>query len=100
VLPRTPIEQLIADLTAEILGSELIDMSRNFLELGGHSLMAVQLVARTREEFDVEPPLRLLYESSLADLARFVFDELAQADQARADQARADQARADQARAG
>jgi non-ribosomal peptide synthetase component F/acyl carrier protein len=82
VAPRTPIEQLVADMTAEVLGADRIDMDSNFLELGGHSLMAVQLVIRAREEFDMELPLRLLYEATLADLAAFVFDELARADSA------------------
>lgn len=77
VAPRTPIEQMVADTTAEILGTDHVDMSSNFLELGGHSLMAVQLVIWAREEFDVELPLRLLYEATLADLAGFVFDEMA-----------------------
>jgi acyl carrier protein len=82
VAPQTPIEQMVADMAAEILGTDRVDMSSNFLELGGHSLMAVQLVIWAREEFDVELPLRLLYEATLADLAEFVFDELSKADSA------------------
>jgi acyl-CoA synthetase (AMP-forming)/AMP-acid ligase II/acyl carrier protein len=80
VAPRTPIEQLVGGMVAELLGTDGIDMDSNFLELGGHSLMAVQLVIWAREEFDVELPLRLLYEATLADLAVFVFDELARSD--------------------
>jgi non-ribosomal peptide synthetase component F/acyl carrier protein len=80
VAPRTPIEQLVADMVAEMLGTDHVDMSGNFLELGGHSLMAVQLVIWARDEFDVELPLRLLYEATLADLAGFVFEEMASTD--------------------
>jgi acyl carrier protein len=80
VFPRTPIEQSIAGLVAGLIGLDQVDMNANFLELGGHSLLAVQLASSAREKFDVELPLRLLYEASLEDLARFVFDELIKTD--------------------
>jgi non-ribosomal peptide synthetase component F/acyl carrier protein len=79
---RTPIEQLVADMVAGLVGTDDVDMGSNFLELGGHSLKAVELVIWAREEFDVELPLRLVYEATLADLAEFVFDELARSDAA------------------
>lgn len=80
--PQTPIEQLVGRIAAELLGTDGIDMGSNFLELGGHSLMAVRLVIWAREEFGVDPPLRLIYEATLADLAKFIFEELARSDAA------------------
>jgi acyl carrier protein len=82
VAPRTPIEEKIAERVAELLDVGQVAMNRGFLELGGHSLLAVELVSWAREEFDVELPLRLLYEETLQELARFVFDELVRSEHA------------------
>jgi acyl-CoA synthetase (AMP-forming)/AMP-acid ligase II/acyl carrier protein len=82
VAPRTPIEEKIAERVAELLAADQVAMNRGFLELGGHSLLAVELVSWAREEFDVELPLRLLYEETLQELARFVFDELVRSEHA------------------
>ena len=62
VAPRTPTEQILADIWAEILGMERIGIHGNFFELGGHSLMATQAISRIREQFGVELPLRVLFE--------------------------------------
>ncbi|MBE9162160.1 non-ribosomal peptide synthetase [Tychonema sp. LEGE 06208] len=61
--PRTPEEQLIAEIWAEVLGLERVGIHDNFFELGGHSLLATQAIARLREAFQVEVPLRSLFES-------------------------------------
>jgi natural product biosynthesis luciferase-like monooxygenase protein/amino acid adenylation domain-containing protein len=62
VAPRNELEQQVADLWAEVLRVDRVGIHDNFFELGGHSLLATQLVARVRSTFDVELPLRKLFE--------------------------------------
>ncbi|UNU27128.1 non-ribosomal peptide synthetase [Microcoleus vaginatus] len=61
--PRTPEEQLLAEIWSKVLGVKQIGIGDNFFELGGHSLLATQLIAKVREAFQVELPLRSLFQS-------------------------------------
>ncbi|RYZ41973.1 MAG: amino acid adenylation domain-containing protein, partial [Myxococcaceae bacterium] len=63
VAPRTPAEQMLAGFWAEVLRLESVGLHDNFFEVGGHSLLAMQLVARVREAFRVDLPLRDVFES-------------------------------------
>ncbi|HEX4494362.1 MAG TPA: non-ribosomal peptide synthase/polyketide synthase [Thermoanaerobaculia bacterium] len=70
VAPRTPMEELVADLWLPLLGVDRVGAQDDFFTLGGHSLLATQLVSRLREAFGVELPLRRVFErSTLAALA-------------------------------
>ncbi len=60
--PRTPLEQAVAPLFAEVLGLASVRAEDNFFALGGHSLSATQVIARLRATFGVELPLRQLFE--------------------------------------
>src|SRR5581483_1381011 len=62
VAPRTPTEEVLAGIWAEVLRRDRISTDDNFFELGGHSLMATQIVSRVREHFKVELGLRVLFE--------------------------------------
>ncbi|HEX7182936.1 MAG TPA: amino acid adenylation domain-containing protein [Thermoanaerobaculia bacterium] len=69
--PRTPTEELLAQLWSSLLGCDRVAPGDNFFELGGHSLLAAQATWRVRELFGIELPVRVLFESpTLADLAR------------------------------
>src|SRR5262249_43019128 len=63
VAPRTPVEQALAALWAEVLGIERVGVQDNFFELGGHSLLATQVISRVRRALQVELPLRALFEA-------------------------------------
>lgn len=60
--PRTEREQVLARLWEEVLGTSPIGIHDNFFELGGQSLLAAQLLARIRREFQQQVSMRLLFE--------------------------------------
>ncbi|HEY9810874.1 MAG TPA: amino acid adenylation domain-containing protein [Halomicronema sp.] len=60
---RTSEEQVIAQIWAEVLRLESVGIHDNFFELGGHSLLATQAISRLRKVFEIDLPLRLIFES-------------------------------------
>jgi acyl carrier protein len=70
VAPHTSIEAALAAIWEEVLDLEQVGIHDNFFELGGHSLLATQVVSGVREAFQVELPLRSLFdEPTIAGLA-------------------------------
>jgi acyl carrier protein len=63
VAPRTPVEETVANIWASILNVQPIGVHDNFFEIGGHSLKATHTITQMRSEFDVEIPMRVLFDN-------------------------------------
>jgi amino acid adenylation domain-containing protein len=62
IAPRTVVERRLAAVVAALLGVGPLGVADNFFLLGGHSLLGTQLIARLREAFGVDLPLRTLFD--------------------------------------
>jgi len=83
VAPRDPVEEELAMLWSEVLGVEWegdqspIGVHDNFFELGGHSLLATQIISRLRETYQVDIPVRRVFETpTIAGLAETITESL------------------------
>jgi amino acid adenylation domain-containing protein len=80
--PDGPVEERNAAIWREVLGRPFVGAHDNFFELGGHSLLATQALSRMRAAFDIDLPLRALFDSPTVagTAAAIVQMELEQAD--------------------
>jgi amino acid adenylation domain-containing protein len=70
VAPRNVVETELAGIWSSMLKLDAVGVHDNFFDLGGHSLLATQVVSRMRKAFQLEIPLRALFESpTVAELA-------------------------------
>ncbi|MFY0568156.1 non-ribosomal peptide synthase/polyketide synthase [Archangium lansingense] len=76
VAPRTPTEEQLAAIWAEVLSVPRVGAEDDFFELGGHSLLATQVVSRLRSAFQVELPVRALFEASTLSALATKLDEV------------------------
>jgi len=75
VAPRTPTEEILADIWTEVLSLNEVGVLDNFFMLGGDSIQATQLISRVRDTFSIELSLHRLFESPT--IAEFSADILA-----------------------
>ncbi|MCP5150475.1 MAG: amino acid adenylation domain-containing protein [Chromatiales bacterium] len=69
VEPATPTERLLAEIWAGVLGLPRVSVVENFFDLGGHSLLVVDVIAQMRERTGVQLPPREFMMQSLRQIA-------------------------------
>lgn len=76
IAPRDSLEADIASIWEHLLGLQSIGVHDNFFALGGHSLMATQLISRIRDQFNIEFSLQLLFDNPTIEmLAKIVIEK-------------------------
>ncbi|MEU3554844.1 non-ribosomal peptide synthetase [Streptomyces fragilis] len=76
--PTTPTESKLADIWSVALGVDGVGVHDDFFALGGHSLLGSEVMDRVRQEYQVDVPLGLLFESpTVAAVAGYVDEQLA-----------------------
>ena len=82
--PRTPVEEMLVGLWAQVLDRECVSIDDNFFQLGGESLLATQLISHIRQAMQVEVSfLRFLETPTVSGMARSI-ETARQADQGEA----------------
>jgi acyl-coenzyme A synthetase/AMP-(fatty) acid ligase/acyl carrier protein len=76
VAPRTPVEERVVAILSELLRIQRVSVNDNFFFLGGHSLLGTQLIARTRDFFGIELPLRTVFDSPTPAELSAVIEEM------------------------
>ncbi|RPK10893.1 non-ribosomal peptide synthetase [Priestia endophytica] len=81
--PRTPVEELVVSVWSQVLGIGNIGVQDSFFGLGGHSLLATQVVSRLQEIFQIELPVRELFEYATVEALAKRLDQLCKGDKKR-----------------
>jgi acyl carrier protein len=77
VAPRTPTEEVLAGIWADLLGLERVGAADHFFDLGGHSLLAIQAVSRIADVFGLELPVAALFDApTIRQLAASINQDL------------------------
>ena len=76
VAPRTAAEETVAAIWREVLGLGQVGATDNFFELGGHSLLLPQVMHRLRTAFQVEIPLRTLFDEPTLEGLALALEEI------------------------
>jgi acyl-coenzyme A synthetase/AMP-(fatty) acid ligase/acyl carrier protein len=82
VAPRTPAEEVLAEIWAETLRLERVGVHDNFFDLGGHSLLIMRLLARIQGTFDLELSIRTVFamptlEAMAGEIERMIYEDVA-----------------------
>jgi len=78
----SPIEQIVAGIWSDVLRLPAVGRQGNFFNLGGHSLLVTQVLARVREHLKVELPVRSLFEApTVEQFARLLEEQLSRGGQ-------------------
>lgn len=71
--PRSETERQVARIWQQTLGIDAVGTNDNFAELGGHSLLAVRIVAELRKAFEIDLPVRVLFDApTVAEVSRYI----------------------------
>ena len=71
--PSTTVQEVLANIWADVLGLERVGATDDFFEIGGHSLVAARLIGRVRDAFGIDVALRRVFERpTLEGLAEYV----------------------------
>ncbi|MEX2494248.1 MAG: amino acid adenylation domain-containing protein [Nitrospirales bacterium] len=77
--PRTEVEELVVGIWKEVIHLDQVSVHDNFFDLGGHSLLGAQLIARLNDDLQIHLPLRVLFDHPLLeDQARVIEEHLLQ----------------------
>jgi acyl carrier protein len=82
VAPRTPAEEVLAEIWAEVLRLERVGVHDNFFDLGGHSLLIMRLLAKIQATFDLEISIRTVFsmptlEVMAGEIERRIYEDVA-----------------------
>src|SRR5690606_16230413 len=61
--PSTPVEEIVANVFADVLGADRVGVDDDFFALGGNSLIATQVAARIGQALETRVPVRMLFEA-------------------------------------
>jgi NAD(P)-dependent dehydrogenase (short-subunit alcohol dehydrogenase family)/acyl carrier protein len=79
VAPRNDTERAVAAVWQELFGIGTIGVDDNFLEIGGHSLLAIQIVSRLDKELRIKLPVNVMFESPTVAQLAVLFEQAGQA---------------------
>lgn len=78
VSPRTPIEESLSSIWAQVLKVKQVGISDNFFQMGGHSLLATQVIARINASFSLDLPLLSIFDNPTVAQLTTIVEEMLQ----------------------
>ncbi|MDP7042183.1 MAG: non-ribosomal peptide synthetase, partial [Gammaproteobacteria bacterium] len=76
VAPRTPVEEALVTIWAEVLNVERVGIHDDFFALGGHSLLATQLISRVRDTLNTELALKYIFRNTTPETLAAAIESL------------------------